>query len=46
MTEVEMVGWHHCLDGHGLGELWELVMDRESWRPVWFIGSQSRMRLN
>ena len=25
MTEDEMVGWHHRLDGH------ELVMDREAW---------------
>jgi len=25
-----MVGWHHRLDGHGLGELRELVMDREA----------------
>ena len=23
-----MVGWHHQ---HGLGGLWELVMDREAW---------------
>ena len=27
-----MVGWHHRLNGHGLGGLWELVMDREAWR--------------
>ena len=31
MTEDEMVGWHHWLDGHGFGELRELVMDREAW---------------
>ena len=30
-TEDEMVGWHHWLDGHGLGGLQELVMDREAW---------------
>ena len=26
MTEDEMVGWHHRLNGHELGKLWELVM--------------------
>ena len=35
MTENEMVGWHHRLDGcGGLGGLWELVMDREAWRAA------------
>ena len=29
MTKGEMARWHHWLDGHELGELWELVMDRE-----------------
>ena len=29
--EDEMYGWHHRLDGHGLGKLWELVMGREAW---------------
>ena len=33
MTEDEMVGWHHQLNGHDLSELRELVMDREAWRP-------------
>ena len=34
MTEDEMVGWHHRLNGHGFGGLWELVMDREAWRAA------------
>ena len=31
MTEDEMVGWHHRLNGHGFGWIQELVMDREAW---------------
>ena len=31
MTEDEMVGWHHWLNGHGFGGLQELVMEREAW---------------
>ena len=34
MTEDEMVGWHHRLNGHSLGELLELVMDREAWHAA------------
>ena len=33
-TEDEMVGWHHWLNGHGFGWLWELVMEREAWSAV------------
>ena len=29
-TEDEMDGWHHGLDGHEFGKLWELVIDREA----------------
>ena len=45
MTEDEMAGWHHQLDGHGLGRLWELVMDREP-GVLRFMGLQSRRRLS
>ena len=40
MTEEEMVGWHHQLDGHEfeqaprVGELHALVIDREVWRAA------------
>ena len=30
MTEDEMAGWQHQLDGHDLSELRELVIDREA----------------
>ena len=30
MTEDEMVGWHHQLNGHEFGKLPQLVMDREA----------------
>ena len=29
-----MVGWHRQLNGHKLGKLRELVMDREAWRAT------------
>ena len=34
MTENEMAGWHHRLNGHEFGKLQELVMDREAWCVV------------
>ena len=34
MTEDEMVGWHHLLDGNGFEWTWELLMDREAWCAV------------
>ena len=34
MTEDEMAGWRHRFDGLSLGELREMVMDREAWRAA------------
>ena len=34
MTEDEMAGWHHWLDGHESEWPRELVMDREAWRAA------------
>ena len=33
-TEHEVVGWQHRLNGHGLGRLWQLVINREAWCAV------------
>ena len=48
MTEDEMTGWHHWLDALSLGELQELVMEREAC-VLWFMGrkvSDMTERLN
>ena len=34
MTEDEMVGCHHWLNGHEFEKLWEMVKDKEAWHAV------------
>ena len=34
MTEDEMAGWHHGLDGREFCQLQELVMDREAYHAA------------
>ena len=46
MTEEEMVGWHHQLNGHEFGYTLELVMDREAWHAVVHGVTKSRTRLS
>ena len=29
-----MVGWHHRLNGHGLGKLPKMVRDRDAWHAA------------
>ena len=31
MTEDEMIGWHHRLDGHEFEQALGVGMDREAW---------------
>ena len=34
MSENEMVGWHHRLNGHVFEQSPETVKDREAWRAA------------
>ena len=31
MTEDEMVGWHHQINGHEFEQMQKIVKDREAW---------------
>ena len=46
MTEDEMVGWHHQLNGHGFGWTSEWGDDREAWRAAIHVVAKSRTQLS
>ena len=49
MTEDEVAGWHHGLDGReseSMSELREMVMDREAWRAAIHGVTKSQTRLS
>ena len=46
MTQDEMVGWYHQLIDMSLGELRELVIDREAWGTAVHGVTKSRTQLS
>ena len=46
MTENEMVGWHHRLNGHQFEQALGVGDDREAWRAVVCGLTMSRTQLS
>ena len=45
MTEDEMVGLRHQLNGYEFENLWEMVKDRKAWHAALHGVAKSRTRL-
>ena len=46
MTENEVVGWHHRLNGHEFEQLQEMVKDREAWSAAVLGVAKSQTQLS
>ena len=46
MTEDEIVGWHHQLNGHEFEKLQEIVKDREAWHAAVHRIASSQIQLS
>ena len=46
MTEDEMVGWHHGLNGYEFEQTWEMVKDREPRHTAVHGVAKSQTRLS
>ena len=46
MTEDEMVGWHHQLNGHVLSKFQEMVEEGEAWHVAVHGVAKSRTRVS
>ena len=46
MTEDEMVGWHHRINGHEFEQAPGVLMDREAWRAPVLEVTESQTQLS
>ena len=46
MTEDEMDGWYHQLNGHEFEQVWETVKDREAWCAAVHGAAKNRTQLS